>query len=157
MKLRGLVDDDFVNYKKCSMFLVFPYCSFKCERECGKRICQNSPLATAPIIEISEDDIVRRFLDDDMEESMVAGGLEPLDSFDELVSLIAKLREKTDADFVIYTGYNKEEVEDKIEILTQYKNIIVKFGRFIPDQPHHIDDVLGVELASPNQYAERIS
>jgi len=157
MKLKGLVDDDFVNYKKCSMFLIFPYCSFKCERECGKRICQNSPLATAPIIEISEDDIVRRFLNDDMEEAIVAGGLEPMDSFDELVSLVTKLREKTYCDFVIYTGYNKEEIEDKIEQLKQFPNIIIKYGRFIPDQPHHNDLVLGVELASPNQYAERIS
>ena len=157
MKLKGLVDDDFINYKKCSMFLIFPHCSFKCERECGKRICQNSPLANAPIIEMSEDDIVKRFMNDSMEESLVAGGLEPMDSFEELVSLIHKFRKSTDADFIIYTGYNKEEIEDKLETLRQHKNIVVKFGRFIPDNPHHRDDVLGVELASPNQYAERIS
>jgi len=32
-------------------------------------------------------------------------------------------------------------------------NIIIKFGRFIPDQKSHMDETLGVELASPNQYA----
>ena len=41
--------------------------------------------------------------------------------------------------------------------LKQYDNIIIKFGRFIPNQEKHYDEVLGVELASPNQYARRIS
>ena len=36
-------------------------------------------------------------------------------------------------------------------------NIIIKFGRFIPNQQSHYDAVLGIKLASSNQYAERIS
>jgi hypothetical protein len=32
-------------------------------------------------------------------------------------------------------------------------NLIFKFGRFIPDRPHRFDEVLGVELASDNQFA----
>ena len=34
-----------------------------------------------------------------------------------------------------------------------WDNIIIKFGRFIPDQKSTFDSVLGVELASQNQYA----
>ena len=51
----------------------------------------------------------------------------------------------------------KEEIADKINILKRYDNIVVKFGRFLPGHKKHYDEVLGVELASPNQYAEVIS
>ena len=63
----------------------------------------------------------------------------------------------TDDDIVIYTGYNYDEIKEQINTLKYYKNIIIKFGRFIPNQPHHYDKILGIELSSPNQYAERIS
>ena len=41
-------------------------------------------------------------------------------------------------------------------ILKKYKNIIVKFGRFIPNQEKQYDEVLGVYLASNNQYGEKL-
>ena len=44
IKIRGLVDEDFVNYKKPAMFIAFPYCTFKCDKECGYSVCQNSSL-----------------------------------------------------------------------------------------------------------------
>ena len=47
MLLRGLIDEDIVNYRKISMYLAFPYCSFKCDKECGEPVCQNSSLARA--------------------------------------------------------------------------------------------------------------
>ena len=50
MELRGLVDYDICNYKTPSMFLIFPNCTFKCDKECGKAICQNSNLAHEPVI-----------------------------------------------------------------------------------------------------------
>ena len=50
-----------------------------------------------------------------------------------------------------------DEIADKIDALKKFENVIVKFGRFIPDAKHRFDDVLGVELASDNQFAERIS
>lgn len=46
---------------------------------------------------------------------------------------------------------------DKFHVLSEYKNIVVKFGRYIPGQEKHYDEVLGVYLASDNQYAEKIS
>lgn len=54
-------------------------------------------------------------------------------------------------------GYDRNEIEEHIMILKKYKNIIVKFGRYIPNQKKHFDPVLGVELASDNQHAEKLS
>ena len=48
MIVKNILDEDFVNYKKPSMLIAFPSCSFKCERDCGKRVCQNSTLAVSP-------------------------------------------------------------------------------------------------------------
>jgi hypothetical protein len=35
MEIKGLVDEDFVNYYKVGMFIIFPNCTFKC----GKKNC----------------------------------------------------------------------------------------------------------------------
>lgn len=138
------------------MFIGMPYCSFKCDRECGSQVCQNSELATAPIIEISDENIIKRYLDNDITEAIVFGGLESFDSFDELYTFIAALRKETCDYVVIYTGYNENEVKDYIDKLSKFCNIIVKFGRFIPNSIKRYDEILGVELASDNQYAREI-
>ena len=41
MKIKDVVFEDFVNYKDPSMFIIFPTCTFKCDRECGRAVCQN--------------------------------------------------------------------------------------------------------------------
>ena len=33
MKIKGLMTEDFVNYKKVSMTIIFPYCTFKCGKD----------------------------------------------------------------------------------------------------------------------------
>lgn len=158
IKIRGLVDEDFVNYKKPAMFIAFPYCTFKCDTECGYSVCQNSSLIeNTNIINIDEQIIIDRYIKNPITHSIVISGLEPFDSFNELVILIKSFREKTSDDIVIYSGYNKEEITSYIEELKQFKNIIIKFGRFIPNQEKHYDEVLQVTLASPNQYGEKIS
>lgn len=153
MKIKGLITEDFVNYKKASMTIIFPYCTFKC----GKDYCQNSSLAKTPIIEISIDDLVNRYINNPITEAVVMQGLEPFDSWNDLKEFVQKLREYNNDDIVIYTGYNKDEVSKYIKELSVYPNIIIKFGRYIPNQDGHYDDVLGVYLISNNQYAERIS
>lgn len=60
-------------------------------------------------------------------------------------------------DVVIYTGYTQDEVEDEVKLLSEFENIIIKFGRFRPNQTPHRDEVLGVNLVSDNQYAIKIS
>ena len=153
MKIKGLITEDFVNYKKASMTIIFPYCTFKC----GEDYCQNSPLTKSPIIEISINDLVNRYNNNPITEAVVMQGLEPFDSWSDLKEFVKKLREYNNDDIVIYTGYNKDEVIKYIKELSVYTNIIVKFGRYIPNQEKHYDDILGVYLASNNQYAERIS
>jgi organic radical activating enzyme len=158
MKLKNLIDEDFANYKLPSLFLGFPSCTFKCEREAGADFCQNSCLACQPTIEIPTEKVVNRYLANFISRAIVCGGLEPLDSFEDLLDLIRELRSRgCQDDFVIYTGYNKEEVEDKIQRLKEYPSIIMKFGRFRPNEEKHWDSLLGVYLASNNQFAERIS
>ena len=158
IKIRGLIEEDFVNYKKPSMYIAFPYCTFKCDKECGYSVCQNSSLVTnSEIINIDEQKIINRYIDNPITTSIVISGLEPFDSYKDLFILIKAFREKTLDDIIIYTGYNKNEIENSIEELKQFKNIVIKFGRFIPNQEKHYDEVLQVTLASPNQYGEKIS
>ena len=158
IKIRGLIEEDFVNYKKPSMYIAFPYCTFKCDKECGYSVCQNSSLVTnSEIINIDEQEIINRYIDNPITTSIVISGLEPFDSYKDLFILIKAFREKTLDDIVIYTGYNKNEIENSIEELKQFKNIFIKFGRFIPNQKKHYDNILQVNLASPNQYGEKIS
>ena len=158
IKIRGLIEEDFVNYKKPSIYIAFPYCTFKCDKECGYSVCQNSSLVTnSEIIDIDEQKIVNRYIDNPITTSIVISGLEPFDSYKDLFILIKAFREKTLDDIIIYTGYNKNEIENSIEELKQFKNIFIKFGRFIPNQEKHYDEVLQVTLASPNQYGEKIS
>ena len=159
MELVGLLDTDFVNYKKSNMTLMFPYCDLKCEKECGLPVCQNSELANAPTIETTNKRLVETYVKSDVTHAIVCQGLEPLDSWKDLFVFVKSVREQyyIQDDIVIYTGYNKDEILDKIEILKQFKNIVIKYGRFIPNRKPRYDKVLGVELASDNQYAEKIS
>ena len=153
MKIKGLISEDLVNYKKPSMTIIFPYCTFKC----GEGYCQNSELAKAPIIEMNVNNLVDRYINNPITEAVVMQGLEPFDSWNDLKSFVHELREYCNDDIVIYTGYDKNEIIEKINELSKYTNIIVKFGRYIPNQEKHYDEVLGVYLASSNQRGEKIS
>lgn len=158
MLIKGIIDTDIVNYKKISMTIEFPHCSFKCDKDCGRAVCQNSPLVNEPNIDISYDDICKRYLNNPITESIVFQGLEPIDSISDVINLIMWFRIKYNCldDIVIYTGFNKDEIDWVIDKLKWMDNIIIKYGRYIPDQEPHYDEVLGVNLASDNQYAERL-
>ena len=159
MHIKGILDEDFINYKVPSMHIATSRCSFKCDKENGERLCQNGTLAAQKTATIKNEDIINRYLANDITHAIVFAGLEPFDSFDEVLSFTKSLRErhKCKDDVVIYTGYCKDEVKDQLEQLKKFENIVVKFGRFIPRCERHFDNVLGVYLASPNQFAERIS
>lgn len=157
MLIKGIIDEDFINYKKPCMVIEFPYCSFKCDKECGKQVCQNGALANSPNIDIERMDLINRYLKNDITQSIVMQGLEPFDSWNDLISFVFLFRCYSDDDIIIYTGYNLSELEEKVELLSYFKNIIIKFGRYIPNKQSHYDNVLGVNLASDNQYAIKIS
>ena len=157
MIIKQLLDEDFVNYKKPSMFIGFPSCTWKCEKECGMRVCQNGILAQAPNIEIDPYKVVERYINNPITNAIVIGGLEPFDNWHDLKGLVSLLRTQTLDDIVIYTGYKEEEIKNMVRYLGAYRNIIIKFGRFIPHHQKHFDEILGIKLASDNQYARRIS
>ena len=159
MIIKRLVDEDFVNYKKPSMFIAFPSCTFKCEKECGQKMCQNSSLVQSPNKTVGVKTILNHYINNPITSAIVMGGLEPFDSEEDLLILIAYLRVATQDDIVVYTGYTEDEIKNKeiYKELLKFSNIIIKFGRFIPNQQPHYDEVLGVKLASDNQYARRIS
>lgn len=157
MNIKGLKDEDFINYKKPSMFVGFPHCSWKCEKECGQQVCQNSALADTESKNIGIKTLLNRYINNPITSAIVCGGLEPFDDWDDLYQLVSYFREVTQDDIVIYTGYYKKEIEEYIDKLNTFQNIIIKYGRFIPGHKKHYDDVLGVYLASDNQYAERLN
>lgn len=163
MIIKGIVDEDFVNYKKPSMFIIMPYCDFKCDREAGCSICQNSSLIKDPFYEIDTDSIIKRYINNPITKAIVFGGLEPFYSPAELYNIVLEFRKVTNDDIVIYTGFKEAEFKHLLaykkffEAFQEFPNIIIKFGRFIPNQEPHYDEVLGVKLASDNQYARRIS
>lgn len=157
MKVKKIIEEDFNDYKLPSMFIAFPFCTFKCERESGIQVCQNKDLDKSLNKDIPFESIVNSYINNPITSSIVMGGLEPFDSYVNLLNLVHLLRKETMDDIVIYTGYYKNEIEANINQLKQYKNIIVKFGRYMPNYKKHYDEILGVYLASDNQYAERIS
>lgn len=176
MELLFVVQEDFLNYKKPSMFIGFPKCSFKCNIDCGDNVCQNYKLAHSSKINVDIDNLCKMYINNNITKAIVMGGLEPFDSPFDLISVIDHIRNtyNCDDDIVIYTGYTFDELDgmkiygysgsinqDKLHAvyntLKQYKNIIIKAGRFIPGHKPHLDNVLGVNLASNNQYAIKIS
>ncbi len=159
MEIKGIIHEDFVNYKVCSMTIAMPYCTFKCDKECGSNVCQNSKLVKESTIDIPAAKIIEQYLHNPLSHAIVFQGLEPFDSYNDLYYFIYALRFifKNNDPVVIYTGYNKDEILSKIDDLSKFSNIIIKFGRYIPNQKPHYDEILGVNLASDNQYAEVIT
>ena len=161
MRVKTIVDEDFVNYSKPSMFIGTISCGGKCCLEGGfpLSVCQNDGWRGNAPIDIRNEVIVKRYLQNQITHAIVLGGLEPMEQSDEVLALIKTLREDFDChdDVVIYTGYYPDEVTAILDKLQAFNNIVVKFGRYIPNIKSRFDDILGVNLASDNQYAVRIS
>lgn len=160
MRVKAIVAEDFINYKLPSMFIATCFCDYKCCTELGLDIgvCQNAPLVQQENKEIDNQIIYEQFINNPITKAVVIGGLEPMIQINEVIELINLFRNQgEDCPFVIYTGYYPNEIPEPLERLKQYKNIIVKFGRYIPNSQPIYDEVLGVTLASDNQYAKVIS
>ena len=155
MKIKALIWEDTVNYRKPSLFIGTATCSFKCKG------CQNKALAEAPDIEVNIEDIIRRYRHNNLTKAIVFGGLEPLDQLDDLCDFCSLLNTyEIFDDLVIYSGYTRQEAEEKLHKLrwlNARRPFIIKYGRYIPNTRTKYDEVLGVTLASDNQYAEQIS
>lgn len=160
MKIKGLIAEDFINFKLPSMFIISSVCNWKCCKEANidVSICQNFSLANKKVLDISPKKLYNMYIKNPITKAIVFGGLEPLDQFEEVLEIIKFFRENGNEDpIIIYTGYNHSEVKNYIKTLKNYNNIIIKFGRYVPNNNPHYDNVLGVNLISDNQYAEKIS
>ena len=159
MVIKSFKDEDFVNYKKPSMFIITPTCSFKCDKENGCLMCQNSHLVREPTHNVDARLLVKRYVTNPITSAIVFGGLEPFDTAQDMYEFVHILRNEywCSDDVVIYTGYTEEELINNryYKNILEYGNIIIKYGRFRPNQAPHHDEVLGVNLASDNQYAKR--
>ena len=171
MRIKGIIDEDFTNYKLPAMYIAFGHCTFKCDIENGENLCQNCSLVKEPDIEVSKEALIERYLSNPITSAIVLAGLEPLDDFTELFAFIdcARRQFRIDDPIIIYTGYTEEECingqfsnsklqkdktfADEWKLLLEY-GVIVKYGRFRPNQEPHFDEVLGVRLVSDNQYAK---
>jgi len=160
MLIKDIKDEDFVNYKLPSMMIATCKCNWKCcvEQGLDKSICQNSSIAQQKDIEVSADEIFSRYTSNPITKAIVIGGLEPFLQFEEVYELIKYFRDNgCKDDFVIYTGYYICEIQDKVNRLKEFENIILKTGRYIDKLNSRYDEMLGITLASSNQYGIKIS
>ena len=161
MRIKTIIDEDFVNYKKPAMFIGTISCNGKCCIEAGipLSVCQNDGWRSCAPVHIDNHELFQRYSRNQLTSAIVFGGLEPLEQFDELVEFLETMRGHYGChdDVVIYTGYYPEEIKEEIRVLSLYENVIVKFGRYKPNHTQHYDEVLGVNLASDNQFAVKIS
>lgn len=161
MRLKTIIDEDFTNYRAPVMTIGTCFCGGKCCTEAGIPIstCINDAWRRQPIINIPDGELIRRYIANPITAGVCFGGLEPFEQFEEILAFIREFRgEFARCDpLILYTGYYKTELLSQIELLRKYPDVTVKFGRYIPGQTPHYDEVLGVKLASDNQYAEKIS
>lgn len=159
MRIKGIEIEDFINYKTPSMFISMGTCDFKCAKDGNfdKSVCQNSLLARTEDRSISNERLVELYVSNPITKAIVIGGMEPFTYWEELSDFIKLVRSTVDDEIIIYTGYYPNEISDKLLELVDFNNIIIKFGRFIPNSKKKFDKVLGIELASDNQYAYRLN
>lgn len=155
-----IIDADIVNYHEATFnILAGISCTFKCCLD-NPTVCQNSDLCKNTPIRFSIQKLIERFNNQHIAQSVTLQGLECLDNLKQVLWFIYYFRQTNQEPIIIWTGYTKEECEDLIYLITEvmhWNNIIIKFGRFIMNRPSRYDEVLGVTLASDNQYAEKIS
>ena len=158
MKVKGIIDCDYTNYKEPCLTLEFPYCDFKCNILNKCQVCQNHSLINEADIDVNGEYIWKLYEQNPLTKAFCFQGLEPFDSVMDLADIIYFIRDvkKCNDPIIIYTGYNKGEDIIVEGMLRKYNNIIVKWGRYIINQEPHYDEILGVQLASDNQYAEGI-
>ena len=156
----GINDTDFVNYKEPTFNIAAGIsCTFKCCPQ-NPELCINHSLNPSTVINHSILKLIERYDAQDISKTITFQGLESLDNIKQILWFIYAFRKNHKDTIIVWTGYTKEECEDFIYLIKDkmhFPNIIMKFGRYIPDQQPHYDPVLGVNLASDNQYAEKIS
>lgn len=166
MLLIGEPLTSFIDYKKISLYIPTARCTFKCVKDGeknGQQVkCQNHEYWDSVknnLINISPIDIIEKYVKTNpFIESIILSGLDPIDSFEEILDFIITFRKEfLNKDIIIYTGYDEDEITDKIDKLKNFKNIYIKFGRYKPWLNKKVDKIGGITLISNNQYFKKIS
>lgn len=155
-----MIEENNLNhYYKNGLLIATVNCDWKCLKESNLSldVCQNSHTNKMKTKTIEVSKLVCMFEENLMSDCVIFAGLEPMLQIEEIVKFIEVFRVSNDSDVIIYTGYYKKEIEDTVNRLKKYDNIIIKFGRFIPNVDSVYDNVLKIKLVSGNQYAEKIS
>ena len=142
----------FQDYKRSAVMFSAISCDWKCCKEAGRDVCQNMKLTKGEIVVLSFDRALK-MVKDSITDAVLFAGLEPLLQADELVQFIEYLRQKgISKPIVIYTGYYPEEINQETLLRLAKCQVVMKFGRYIPDRPSRFDEILGITLASDNQF-----
>ena len=156
MRVRTINEEDYSHYREPSMVIGTCFCTFKCCHEGGfpETECHNSEMDKLGITDISGDDILALYESNPISKALVFAGLEPLLQFDEVCDLSRAFRTRNKVDpIIVYTGYKKVEVP-LVELgMKEFSPVIIKYGRYVPNQRAHYDEILGVDLVSDGQYA----
>lgn len=160
-KCFDVIAQDFVNNAICTFTIESGIsCTFKCDKENNCQMCHNFALTKQQPIETSINRLIELYDSQELSHSVTFQGLEPLDNLKQLLWFIYYFRQTHDDFIYIWTGYDKNECKDLIYLIKekmQWKNIVIKFGRYRPNDTPHLDPILGINLSSSNQYAEVIS
>ena len=149
IKLHGY-KEVYNDYKKVGVLLATPTCNNNC------KYCQNEYLKKKKPIEYDISEIFNFVKKNKLIKSFIFGGLDCMDSFDQTYDIIKEIRKKFDYDIVLYTGKLKTDINLEIEKLKNFKGIIIKFGKYKKNKEKKYDELLGITLASNNQYSRRI-
>lgn len=144
----------FQDYKKSALLFSTCYCDWKCCHEAGVDIdiCQNQKIAQQREVILPFESVLRK-VNQSFTDAVIFGGLEPLLQPDEVLQCINYLRcHEVTKDILVYTGYYMEEIDEETLMYLTVCDVILKCGRYIPDRKPKFDAVLGITLASDNQY-----
>lgn len=157
IRLKDVVEV-FQDYKKSALLLCCVSCDWKCCREAGisNEVCQNHRIASQREVTIPFDSVLNK-VSRSFTDAIIFGGLEPLLQIEEVCGLIEYLREhNVKKDILIYTGYYLEEIDKSVIERLKKHHVIFKCGRYIPNRPQKFDKILGITLASDNQYGVQL-
>lgn len=144
----------FQDYKKSAILFSTCYCNWKCCHEAGipESVCQNQKVAQQREVYLPFESVLKK-VNQSFTDAVIFGGLEPMLQADEVVQCIQYLRQHgVKKDIVVYTGYYVEEIDEETLAYLAMNDVILKCGRYIPDRKPKFDAVLGITLASDNQY-----
>lgn len=150
MEIKGVIWEDFNNYRLPSLFIGTSSCPHNCEG------CQNEALKLVKGVKVTNAFLIDAYVNNPITKAIVLGGLDPLMTFEDTYSFVKDVRKRGINDtIIIYTGFKEEVVDHWVEKLVALGgHLVVKYGKYIKGHEPHMDSVLGVRLASDNQYAK---